>query len=166
MINLKDACFQIPIYPDSRLYLWIAFLGKVYQFKEVFQPFDSTSGLHQGIHSDPRVGTPAGNSTPALSGRLVGDHSQFLSCNTGSNSSSSVRTWGLSSIRRNWILIDTMQKGVFLADSQIVRFRDLADKFLFLLSPLVKMWQKLLGHMTSLEWFVPRGHIKHLSDQD
>ena len=42
-------------------------------------------------------------------------------------------------------------------DILIVRFWDLANKFLLLQSPTVKMWQQLLGPLVSLEQFVPRG---------
>ena len=39
---------------------------------------------------------------------------------------------------------------IFLIDTLIVRFQDVADKFLRL-SPPAKMWQQLLGHVASLE---------------
>ena len=53
--------------------------------------------------------------------------------------------------------IDTIQERVFPTDSWIVRFCDLVDKFLLLPALALKMWQQLLGHMASLEWFVPGG---------
>ena len=58
------------------------------------------------------------------------------------------------------MLIDTIWERVFLMDSRIVRFRYLADKSLLLLSLPTKMWQQLLGHMGSLEQFVPRGQAR------
>ena len=49
----------------------------------------------------------------------------------------------------------------FLLDSPwIVRFCDLVDKFLLLPSMPAKMWQQLLGHMGSLEWFAPGGRVR------
>ena len=52
------------------------------------------------------------------------------------------------------MLIDTMWEGVFLTASRIVRFWDLAARFLLLLASLAKMWQQLLSHMASMERFV------------
>ena len=40
-------------------------------------------------------------------------------------------------------------------DSQIIRFWDLTDQFLLLPSLPAKIWKQVLGHMVSLEWFVP-----------
>ena len=56
------------------------------------------------------------------------------------------------------MLIHTIRESGCPADSWIARFRDLADKFPLLPSPPAKMRQQLLGHLASLERFVPQGH--------
>ena len=54
------------------------------------------------------------------------------------------------------MLIGAIQGKIFLMDLGNARFRDLADKFL-LPAPPAKMQQQLLGHLASLEQFVPDG---------
>ena len=58
------------------------------------------------------------------------------------------------------ILIDVIQDRVCQTDSLIIRFRDVLDNFLHLLSPPVKMWQQILGYMAFLKRFVPRGRVR------
>ena len=45
-------------------------------------------------------------------------------------------------------LVNTIQERVFLTDSLIVRFQELAGSFL-LPAPPAKMWQQFLGHIAS-----------------
>ena len=61
----------------------------------------------------------------------------------------SSRAWYLK------MLIDTIRKRVFPTDSQIVRFQDLVNRFLLLPSSPAKIWQQLLCHMASPDWFAP-----------
>ena len=66
--------------------------------------------------------------------------------------------------------IGTSLEWVFPSQVCLVRFREVLLSFLFLPSPLAHMWQQLLGHMASLEQFLPRGrtHMQllqwHLKD--
>ena len=69
------------------------------------------------------------------------------------------------------MVIDTCRVKVFPSDSRVGHFRDLASSFLLLPFPPAKIWQQLLGHMASLEWFVLWGHSRmrplqwHLNDR-
>ena len=42
-------------------------------------------------------------------------------------------------------------------DFQITRFWHMAEELLFQMPLPAKMWQLILGHLDSLEWFVPGG---------
>ena len=55
------------------------------------------------------------------------------------------------------MLIDTSLEKVFPSKSRLSRFREVATSFLALPSPALRMWQQLLGHMASLECFLPQG---------
>ena len=54
------------------------------------------------------------------------------------------------------MLIDTSLKKVFPSGAHLARFREVAISFPLLLSPPARMWQQLLGHMASLECFLPQ----------
>ena len=54
------------------------------------------------------------------------------------------------------MLINTVWERVYPADSQIIKFQDLVDKFLFLPSPR-ECSSRSWGHMASLERFIPWG---------
>ena len=57
------------------------------------------------------------------------------------------------------MLIDTIQERVYLSDARSDIFWDLADQFLLHAPPPANMWQQILGHLASLELFVPRGSV-------
>ena len=61
------------------------------------------------------------------------------------------------------MVIDTISERVYSTNSQITRFWDAADKFLHPTYLPAKMWQQNLGHMASLQWFVPRVRAKMCS---
>ena len=67
LVNLKDAYFWIPIRPDSRPHLLIAFGGKVYQFKALFRLFDSSLGPPESVCFGSGMGLSEGDLSPALS---------------------------------------------------------------------------------------------------
>ena len=85
LIDLKGTYFQIPIHPGSQLYLWIMLEGKVYQFKALLQPFDSSRAFTRVFDFDPRVGSSERNPSPLLFGWLAGE------CGVGSFPSTASR---------------------------------------------------------------------------
>ena len=91
--------------------------------------------------------------------------SWLLSCfNIVSNSFRFARTRVMSTTYRSkpLSLPDTICERVYLADSRIVRFQDLENKFSLLPTLPAKMWQQLLGHMSPLKRFFPMGQLKTL----
>ena len=65
-VDLKDACFQIPIHLNS---IQPVLAGKVYQFKT--HGFGLSAALpspHQSVCSGVRVGSQERDATPAVSG--------------------------------------------------------------------------------------------------
>ena len=64
-IDLKDACFQIPVHPESCPYLQFVVLGTVYQFWVLSF---GLSTFHQSVCSGFGVGSSKGDSAPSLSG--------------------------------------------------------------------------------------------------
>ena len=63
------------------------------------------------------------------------------------------------------MLLDTIQEKVYPMGFRINRFRDLARKFQAQVSPPASMWRELLGHMASLECFLPDVHTQMWSLQ-
>ena len=53
------------------------------------------------------------------------------------------------------ILIDVSLEKVLPFVARLARFREEPTSFLLLPSPQAYMWQQLLGHMASLERFLP-----------
>ena len=113
------------------------------------------------------------DTTFPLSGRLVGHHRDGLSTALPSGTPSSspqelmnshqlekldLEPTNKAQYLRMWM--DTVWERVYPIDSRIVRFQEVADQFLLHVSPPAKMWQQILGHMISLEQFVPRGRAK------
>ena len=58
------------------------------------------------------------------------------------------------------MLIDTSLEKVFPSEARLSQFQEVATSFLALPSPPARMWQQLLGHMASLEHFLPRGRLR------
>ena len=58
------------------------------------------------------------------------------------------------------MLIKTDLERVYVRDSRIGRFREIVEHILTLLHLLAKLRQQLLGHMASLEFFIPHYNLK------
>ena len=123
----------------------------------MFQPFDNSPGLHQGVHLGLGVGLLESDPPPALSGRLVGDRGggSSLSATSGTTPpalSGPGNCHLFGEIKPRAFQQGTVSRGANrhhrkegLSNGllRIVKFRDLANKFLRWLPP-AKMWQQLL----------------------
>ena len=63
------------------------------------------------------------------------------------------------------MIIDTVSARAFPTEARIQKFLSLARKFLAQPSPPARLWQVLLGHMSSLEKLVPRARLRMRSLQ-
>ena len=70
-INLKDTYFQIPIHPNSRLYLRIALQGKINQLRSLCFGLSTVSQAFTSFGIG--VGSSEGDLSSSLPGRSVGD---------------------------------------------------------------------------------------------
>ena len=129
-----------------------------------FQPFYCSPGLYQSVCSGVRVGSSEGELTSSLPGHLASCHGVGSSPPATLGATAPVlsgpgdcrqlgedrpRAIQQGSVSRN---ADRHHpRGVYPANSWIIRFQDLVVKFCILPSPTAKMWQQLLGYMTSLE---------------
>jgi len=172
-IDLKDAFFHIPVAPRHRKYLRFAVDGRHFQFRAL--PF--------GLGMSPYVFTRVMKAVGAFArsqGLLL-----FLYLDDWlllSNSFATALAW------INWLLdlvqalglipnvpkcdLTPSQIYVFIgvlfnlvqgtaqpAPHRVAAFIQLADRLLHSKAPVARDWQRLLGHMTSLEKLVHRGRL-------
>ena len=173
-IDLKDAYFQIPVHPESRKYLRFMFGGGVYQFRS----------LCFGLSTAPQVFTRVfaqvakwlhlvnvrvlfylddwlvlGRSRAQVeeATRCVLQTSQDLGILVNPAKSSLVPTQKAIYLGME---IDTLRFWVSPRERRVSNFLTLLDVFLSSASPSAKMWQQVLGHMVSLERFVPFARLR------
>ena len=173
-IDLKDAYFQIPIHADSRKYLRFVAKKQVFQFKV----------LCFGISSAPQVFTRVFAVVSAwahsqgirllrylddwliLSSsrtQLLKDVDRLLSCCKDLGILINREKSDLipkQSAKYLGMQIDTICARVFPTEKRIQNFLELSNEFLSSdLQPAI-LWQRLLGHMASLEKLVPCGRLR------
>ena len=61
--------------------------------------------------------------------------------------------------------IDTVAAKVFPTLARVEKFLSVAEQFLTVTTPLARLWQVLLGHLSSLEKLVPHGRLRMRSLQ-
>ena len=166
LIDLRDRYFQIPMHPELRPFL--QFVGNKWTHQFL--------GLHFGLSSVPQVFTRVfalvskrvhqrGIHRSLLSGWLVGHH-RLVALSIGAAlplfpvlSKPGIvisKKSDLMPTQRalyHGMLMDTIWERVYPPDSCITSFLGIATKFLPFSEPPSKLWQQLLGHMASLEWF-------------
>ena len=147
-IDLKDACFQIPIHPDSRSYLPFALESHVYQFRAVLQPVSASQvftrvftlilewahrrGVRLLRYLDQWL--VVAESLPLLSQH----HSLVLQL---CRDLGIVINWEKSDLHPSTrvqylgMLIDTSLKMVFPSEARLSQFQEVATSFLVLPSP-------------------------------
>ena len=163
-IDLQDTYFQILVYWESRPYLRFCLEGRVYQFK----PVHGFPGLHQSIRSGFGGGASERRAPSSLPGQLAGGYGveEFPSSPSGPFSvvlrprdcgqleEVGLRPFDSSPVprhgsRHNPRMGDSLSRSyvTIQGDGHVV-------------SPPARMWQRLLGHMASLELFFPRGRTR------
>ena len=178
-IDLKDAYFQIPAHPSSRMLLRFVSNDTVYQFKvlcfglstapqvftRVFAAVSSWAHA-RGIRLLRYLDDLLILSTLRIKTRQHVDQllslcrSLSLVINTEKSDLSPSR-----SVEYLGMVIDTVSARAFHTEARIQKFLSLARKFLAQPSPPARRWQMLLGHMLSLEKLVPRSRFRMRSLQ-
>ena len=182
-IDLKDAYFQIPVHPESRPFLRFCLEGWVYQFRALCfglsmapQVFTRVFALvskwaHQGgvcllRYLDDWLVIAKSRTLLLWHRDLVLQLCKDLGI---------IVNWEKSNLQPSTcvqylgMLIDTSLEKVYPSQARLAHFLEVATLFLQLPSPQ-RTWQQLLGHMASLECFLPWGRSRmhtlqwHLKD--
>ena len=168
-IDLKDAYFQIPVHPKSRLYLRFCLEGRVYQFhtlcfslsmapQEFTRVFSLVSDwVHwKEVHLLRYLDDWLVIAELRIFQLQLRDLVLQLCKDPGI-----IVNWEKSDLQPSTrvqylgMLLDTSLEKVFPLQACLACFRDVVTSFLLLLLPPASMWQQLLGHMASLERFLP-----------
>ena len=178
-IDLRDAYFQIPVHRSSRKYLRFLSCGTVYQFKvlcfglstapqvftKVFAPISAWAHRH-GIrllrYLDDWLILASSEEELRQHVRMLLSLCRDLGIVINEEKSDLVPK------RRSTYLgmtIDTEVAKVFPTESRVRNILAVGSEFLSMLEPPARMWQVLLGHMSSLERLVPRGRLRMRSLQ-
>ncbi len=173
-LDLQDAFLHVPVARRHRKYLRFYVRGVHYQFTSL--PF----GLGMSPFVFTRIVKAIGAYARSRGLRLIQYLDDWmLSCNSYQNCASWT-TWLLQLAKalgllpnipksdlepaqlRQFvgILFDLVVGSARPADHRIQSFRKLAAQFLQMAAPSAQDWQRLLGHMTSLERLVPRGRLR------
>ena len=177
-LDLKDSYFQIPIHGSSRKLLRFMSEGTVYQFK----------GLCFGLALAPQVFTRVFVAVSAWHTRgirllrylddwLVLSSSEKKAKESIRKLLSLCRTLGIvinekksdlvpsQSAKYLGMTIDTGAGKVFPSLARVEKFLTVVERFCSMQSPPAQLWQVILGHLASLERFVPHGRLRMCSLQ-
>ena len=178
-IDLKDAYFQVPVYPSSRKLLRFVSNGTVYQFK----------ALCFGLSTAPQVFTRVFAAVSAWAhsrgARLLRYLDDWLILASSEAKTKQHVSQLLSLCHSLRIVIneqksdlspsrfvkclsmttDTISARALPTEARIQKFLTVARKFLSQPNPPAQLWQVLLGHMSSLEKLVPRARLRMRSLQ-
>ena len=178
-IDLKDAYFQIPVHQASRKFLRLFVGGVVYQFKV----------LCFGLSTAPQVFTRVFAAVSAwahsrgirllryLDDWLILASSEakarqdvqelVLFCHNLGIVINKEKSDLEPSQMANYLgmVIDTEAVRVYPSVPRVDKFLAVAEEFLQLTNPHARLWQVLLGHLASLEKFVPHGRLRMRSLQ-
>ena len=180
-IDLKDAYFQIPVHRSSRKYLRFVLGQTVYQFKalcfglstapQVFtrvftlvSVWAHSHGIRLRRYLDDWLVLASSRS------QLLRDRDRLLEFCHGLGIVINFEKSDLTPKQRTLylgMLIDTAAARVFPSDSRISKFREVARQFLSRQEQPARLWQVILGHLSSLEKLVPHGrlHLRSLQWQ-
>ena len=156
--DLKDAYFQVPIYLDSCLYPQFVVEGQVFQFLALCFSLSSAPQVFTKVFWYPGIWTTGWWWRSLFPFFFVTEILLQLCRELGI-----VINWEKSDlipsrcVQHLSMVINISREKVFPSDSLVSQFLGLAASFLVFPSSPAKMWQQLLGHMASLERFVPRG---------
>ena len=168
-VDLQDAYFQIPFHQESRPYLRFCIEGCVYQFKVL------CFALSMALQVFTRVFVLVLEWVHwrgvcllhYLDDWLVVAESWDLLCHHQAmllqlcSNISIVVNWKnsdlVSTTRLQYLgmILDTTLDWVFPSKDRLLWFRESATSFFQLHHPPAHLWQRLLGHMSSLECFLP-----------
>ena len=170
-VDLKETYFQIPVHRSSRKLLRFTLKGTVYQFKV----------LCFGLSTAPQVFTRVFAAVSAwahsrgiqllryLDDRLVLASSEAVARQHVRELLSLCHSLGIvindeksdlvpsQSATYLGMTIDTVAAKVFPTLARVEKFLSVAEQFLTVVVPPVRLWQVLLGHLSSLEKLVPHG---------
>ena len=173
-LDLKDAYFQIPIYPFSRKLLSFTSEGTVYQFR----------ALCFGLSTAPQVFTRVFAALSAwahshgirllryLDGWLILASSEREAKQAVQSLLSLCCTLGIvinekksdllpsQTAKYLGMTIDTEAGKVFPSLAQFKKFLTVAENFCAMDAPPAKLWQVVLGHLASLERLVPHSCLR------
>ena len=173
LIDLKDAYFQIPIHLDSRLYLRFCLGSCVYQFLALCFGLSTAMQVFAGVFAMisewahrrgvrllrylddwlvVAVSLPLLLRHPDLVLQLCRGLSIINWEKSDFHPSTRVQYLGM--------LTDTFLEKVFPSKARLSQFLEVVTSFLALPPLLARMWQQLLGHMASLECFLPWSHSR------
>jgi len=172
-IDLKDAFFHIPVAPGHRKYLRFLVDGQHYQFKAL--PF----GLGMSPYVFTRVMKAVGTYVRSQGLLLFLYLDDWLLLSNSYAAALSWINWLLALVQSLGlvpnvpkcdltpsqayvfigVLFDLVQGSAQPAPHRVAAFIQLADRFLLTKAPAARDWQRLLGHMTSLEKLVHRGRL-------
>ncbi|MEL7079455.1 MAG: reverse transcriptase domain-containing protein, partial [Cyanobacteria bacterium J06582_2] len=173
-IDLKDAYFQVPVHPDSKKFLRFVFGGKVFQFR----------ALCFGLSTAPQVFTRVFAQVARwlhlqnvrvlfyLDDWLVLNQSrELLLENLDLILRMSIELGFLINVEKSCLI--PSQKVVYLGmvldsanfwvsprERRVSNFLSLLAEFRSCAAPSARLWQRLLGHMTSLERFVVGARLR------
>ena len=174
-INLQDTYFQIPVHQESFPYLRFCLEGRVYQFK----------ALCFGLSTAPQVFTRVFALVSEWAHQkgmhllrylddwlVVAESQDLLLCHQDlllqlCTDLGIVVNWKKLDILPSTCLqylgmvIDASLESVFPSQNRLSWFREVATSFLLLPPQPARLWQQLLGHMSSLERLLPGGTHLH-----
>ena len=178
-VDLKDAYFQIPVHRSSRKLLRFTSEGTVYQFKvlcfrlwtapQVFtRVFAAVSawvhsrGILLLLYLDDWLVLASSEAVARQHVRELLSLCHSLGIVINDEKSDLVP---LQYAAYLGITIDTVAAKVFPTLAQVEKFLPVAEQFLTVTTPLARLWQVLLGHLSSLEKLVPHGRLRMRSLQ-
>ena len=172
-LDLQDAFFHIPVAHRHRHFLRFVIQGRAYQFKAL--PF----GLGTSPYVFTRVVKAVGSYARACGLPLIQYLDDWILYCASSSACSLWTTWLVELVKGLGLLINLPKSdltpaqliqyiGILFdlvagtarpADHRIRAFLALAQRFLQHQPQPAQEWQRVLGHMTSLEKLVPRGRL-------
>ena len=173
-IDLQDAYFHVPVHPASRKFLRFVFAGVVYQFRAL--PFGLSTapqvftrvfaqvakwlhlaGIRVVFYLDDWLVLDQSRSRILEACQYILDLSLELGFVVNLKKSNLVPSQQVIYLGMN---INSLIFWVSPKESRVTKFLRLLGEFLTCSRPPANFWQVILGHMTSLEVFIPGARLR------
>ena len=178
-IDLKDSYLQVPIHPDSRMYLRFMAFNKVYQFKvlcfglstapqvftRVMAPVSTilhTLGIRLRRYLDDWLIQASSREQVLLSLRTVLQLCNSLGIVVNWEKSQLVPTQRICYLG---VLLDSVSFRASPAQKRVDKLLSIGDVFLSSVEQPAKSWLELLGVLSSLTQLIPGGRLRMRSFQ-